>query len=60
MALVDRPNTEDWQPRPYRVQVEDEAGFVFSVTVNAIGPHDAKGQVKVDYPDCFVRSVEPA
>jgi hypothetical protein len=51
---------EEWQPRLYVVQVEDEAGFVFSVTVTAIGPHDACNQARLDYPDCFVRQAVPA
>lgn len=31
----------DWQPQPFRVLVEDHDGGRVTVTVNAIGKHDA-------------------
>jgi hypothetical protein len=54
------PGVSEWQPRLYRVQVEDEQGMVFSVTVTAIGKFDAANQARLDYPDCFVRQAVPA
>lgn len=60
MALRERSTTDEWRPRRWRVQVEDEVGFVFSVTVTAIGEHDAWNQVHADYPDVVKRQVRPA
>ena len=39
-------NAADYMPRPYRCLVTDELGDRFYITVNAIGPNDAKGLAK--------------
>jgi hypothetical protein len=62
-AILDNPNPgvyEEWQPRLFLVQVEDEQGFVFSVTVTAIGKFDASNQVRLDYPNASVLWTELA
>ncbi len=42
---------EHWSPKPFRVQLEDDAGTRWWVKVPAaIGIHDAIGQVKYAYP----------
>lgn len=39
--LPSYPAEPSWQPRPFRVRLKDE-GPAFWLTVNAIGPNDAK------------------
>ena len=37
---------DEWNPRPFRVLIEDYDGGRVPITVNAIGKHDARHQAE--------------
>ena len=50
----------EWQPRPFRVLMEDDDGGRHNVIIRAaIGPRDAMGQARDRHPyDSALRAVE--
>jgi hypothetical protein len=54
------PGVSEWMLRDFRVTLEDDEGFAFSVIVRASGERDAVNQARLDHPGCVDKRVVAA